>query len=157
MKCVVYKTIDGRALIGSICNEQGVIIDPDIDTHLDRVVTETEELVSWRITDHTNLPGSYSVDRYDSTFKEAFTDELYGDQVDVDLPEAKLIAHRARRVKRSEEYKLVDGDIMDVAVTPVGQSKRDAIKSKYDQVQLDLENAGNVDTLKAAMVKEDLV
>lgn len=157
MKCAVFKTTYGGALVSRICDEQGLVISTDIDKHLDRIVEENPNLISWRITDHLNLPGGHSNDQFDNTFKEAFTDELLGDQVDVDLPAAVLIAHIKRRVKRSGEYKEVDGDVMHVAVTLAGQVKRDTIQIKYDRIQIDLDEAADVDALKAVMILEGLI
>ena len=157
MKCAIFKINDGRALVGMICNEQGIVIDPNISAHLDSVVTENNDLVSWRITDHLDLPGGHGNDRFDNTFKGAFTDELVGSQVDIDLPKAKEIAHAKRRIKRSEEYKVYDGDNMYVSVAPTAQIERDNIKARYDQVQINLDNAVDISSLKAEMIKEGLI
>jgi len=104
--------------------------------------------ISYEIVDTTIVPS-------DRTFRNAW--RKGAGKVDVDLPEAKLIAHDKRRVKRSEEYKVVDTDNMNVVVTPAAQSQRDAIKNKYDKIQIDLDNAEDVSALKAEMEKVGLV
>ncbi len=108
MKCVIYKTEDGRALVGIVCNQAGEIISPDIDKHLDDVLARDPGLVSWRITDHLNLPGGSGDDRYDNTFSEAFTDELDGDQVDVDMPRARVIHMDRIRGERNRKLLRLD-------------------------------------------------
>lgn len=91
----------------------------------------------------------------DRTFRGAWRKET--GKIDVDLSEAIKISHEIRRNKRSEEYKLADGDNEFVVVTPAAQVKRDAIKAKYDKIQIDLDNAKDVSTLKVEMEKAGLV
>lgn len=91
----------------------------------------------------------------DRTFRGAWTKGT--GKVNVGLAKARLIAHEVRRAKRSEEYTIVDADLIDMAVTPAGQVKRDAIAAKYAMVQTDLDAAVDVDALKAQMVLDGLV
>lgn len=91
----------------------------------------------------------------DRTFRGAW--RKGASKVDTDFPAAKEIAHDCRRCERTKEYVEADGDNMYVTVNAVGQAKRDAIKVKYDQVQLDLDAAPDIASLKNVMVTEGLV
>ena len=91
----------------------------------------------------------------DRTFRSAWRKEA--GKVDIDLTAAKSIAHNHRRAKRSEEYLVVDANNENVVVTPAAQLQRDAIKTKYDRVQVDLDAATTVEALKAQMVSDGLV
>ena len=74
----------------------------DFETALEeyRLVVDSSGTNS-RITDTTNLP-------QDRTFRDAWTDDLPGEQIDVDIPRAKII--RMEQIRAARDVKWEDFD-----------------------------------------------
>lgn len=151
MRVLVIKTTSGKALLGYICNEEGRLLDPDIEGTISKLLSNNPDYVSIRVTNHLNLPGGNGIDKYDNTFKEAFTDELEGDQVKIDLTRAKVVAHRRRRSKRSEEFQEIDSDNMNMLVTPEAEARRLEVRNRYAGIQEELDQAVSPEELKLVM------
>lgn len=69
----------------------------------------------------------------------------------VNLTKAKGIAHDKRRVKRAEEFAPHDEVIMKQipgADADAAEAARAAIRTKYANVQTNIDNAADVDSLK---------
>lgn len=155
MKCAILKKNNGLVDVAIICNSKGEVISKDINKHLDDVISQSEGLyTSWRITDHLNLPGGKDVDKFDKTFIGAFTDEFEGDQIDVDLNEAKAIAHsKYRRPIRDGAYLPIDGGSMHAVLSEDGSMLRAKVKSADDNCQIEIENASSTEEIKVAIRK----
>lgn len=95
---IAIKTYTDK-LIDSVL--QGYI--PAAEAHAAKMVTETAELVGWRIGDSTDLPGGNADGTYDRLFFHAFTDANPGNAVDVDMAKAEAIAHKVRKIARDME------------------------------------------------------
>jgi len=74
-----------------------------------------------------------------------------------DLDKSKIIAHIYRRFKRSLEFSIIDGDNMNVQVTPGAEAQRQTIRDKYNTIQNNLDAAVSVAALKVEMEKEGLI
>ena len=158
MKVAIFKKKDGGINLGRICDINGnIAYKGDIEAHLQSVVEGNEDFISYRIADTSNLPGGGGYN-YDPTFFEAFTDDLEGEQIDIDLEKAKLLkAHPARRKLRSENFKPVDGDTPYAALSPDGEALRKSIKNKDDQLQIDIDSAVDEKELRDVMINGGLL
>jgi len=88
----------------------------------------------------------------DRTFRNAWRKNNI--KIDVDLPEAKLIAHKMRRIKRGKEFIPLDGDNPNVLVTPEIETERVIIRGKYVGIQTAFDNANSVNALKGLMIAQ---
>lgn len=158
MKVAIFKKKDGSIALGRICDPEGnVVCNGDIEKHLESVVDANDEFTCFRITETSNLPAGSGAN-YDATFFEAFTDDLEGEQIDVDLNKAKdKVAHPRRRALRSERFKPVDGDLPYTSLNESGESVRVSIKSEDDQLQEDINSASNEHELRDVMLKGGLM
>lgn len=77
--------------------------------------------------------------------------------ITINMDKAKGIAHTKRRWKRDTDYATIDGGSMYVTLSPVGQGKRDTIKTKDDKLQIDIDAASDAITLKQMLVDGDVI
>jgi len=74
--------------------------------------------------------------------------------INVNLTKAKTIAHDMRRVKREEEFKPHDDIIMKQipgADADAAEAARAEIRTKYETIQTNIDNAADVDALKTVV------
>lgn len=72
--------------------------------------------------------------------------------IKVNLTKAKdEKVHPVRRTKRSEMFKLVDGDSMFTSLNAEGEALRTQIKSVDDQLQIDIDNCQDIESLKTCL------
>lgn len=136
MKCAILKRTDGFADVAMICNEKGEIISGDVEQMLDSVVSNSLGVYSsWRITEHTNLPGGSGDCYYDNFFSSAFTDDLEGEQVDIAIEKAKEIAHFHRRNDRESKMAPLDIKSTIPAFSELAESERQKIRDVNTEVQ----------------------
>lgn len=75
-------------------------------------------------------------------------------KITINLPKAKLIAHDKRRIARAAEFAPLDEIIAkqipgkDAAAA---EAARQAIRDKYDQMQIDIDNADSPEELKSIL------
>jgi hypothetical protein len=77
-------------------------------------------------------------------------------KVDIDLDRARAIGHDIRRAKRAEEFQPFD-DIIAKQIpgkdATEAETKRQAIRDKYDAIQVAIDDAATPDEIKAALVE----
>lgn len=151
MKVAICRKKDGGVALVRVCNKQGEIIyKGDLDEHLQAVV-EANGFVSYRIADVSDLPKGEG-DSYDCTFRDAFTDEYEGSQIDIDLDKAKVcVAHVRRRCKRSALFTEVDSDNPNISLKPEGEVLRSKIKSNDDALQIEIDESKDLEELEQVM------
>lgn len=73
----------------------------------------------------------------------------------INLNKAKNIAHEMRRIAREKEFKPWD-DIITKQIPgndlKNAENERQKIRTKYDYIQVKIDNAKNIDELKIAIV-----
>lgn len=74
----------------------------------------------------------------------------------IDVDKAKTITHAKRRVKRSDNFKTVDGDIVYAQLNEAGQALRAEIKTADDSLQFEIDAASTVEELKMLIARESL-
>lgn len=118
-----------------------------------------------RLIDTADLPGNGEPDAsFDKTFfamlepqqdgtyveHHGWTDASAGNQVDVHLPGAKMIAHARRRFKRAKEFAPLDVEATIPAKAAQAEAKRQAIRDKHANIQSSIDAATTAEELKAA-------
>jgi len=74
--------------------------------------------------------------------------------INVNLTKAKTIAHDMRRAKRAEEFAPHDEVIMKQipgADSDAAEAARAEIRTKYETIQTNIDDAADVDTLKTVV------
>ena len=74
--------------------------------------------------------------------------------ITINIDKAKTIAHDKRREARTEEFKPHDEIIMKQipgANATAAEAAREAIRTKYAQMQTEIDSATTVDDIKSAM------
>jgi len=74
--------------------------------------------------------------------------------INVNLTKAKTIAHDMRRTKREEEFKPHDDIIMKQipgADADAAEAARAEIRTKYETIQTNIDDAADVDALKTVV------
>ena len=72
--------------------------------------------------------------------------------IKIDINKAKDIAHAKRRAVRAAEFAPLDIKATIPAEAADAEAQRQAIRDKYATVQTEIDNAADVDTLKAIVV-----
>lgn len=160
MRCVVYKMADGSAKVGRICNEAGKLCAPSEEAllkHLDGIVARNGDILGYRFAEHTDLPGAEGNHGYDATFRNAFTDDKPGKQVDVDMPKAKDIAHTHRRRQRDELMAPLDTKSTIPSEAVAAEAARVVVRSTNSETQVSIDAAADPVALKQVMVDKGLV
>lgn len=85
----------------------------------------------------------------DRTFRNAWN--RTGKVIGHDMAKAKDIAHEKRRIARSAEFAPLDIEATIPSKAAQAETKRQAIRDKYDAMQVDIDAAANVDELKAVI------
>lgn len=120
--------------------------------------SKPEGCVSYRIADTSDLPGGKADGTYDKSFREAFTDNNSGSQVDVDMDKARNIhMDRIRKARNDEFIKLGFptklNDELEAAV--ISEETRTKLKKLRDIPQnTDLMKAKTPEQLKAIWPEE---
>ena len=68
--------------------------------------------------------------------------------IQVDILKAKEIAHEKRRAARAAEFAPLDIEATVPTLTEQAEAKRAAIRTKYDEIQVQIDAANSVDALK---------
>lgn len=97
---------------------------------------------TYQITDTTQLPS-------DRTFRNAWRKP--GIKVMVDLPKARIIAHDKRRIARDKEMEPLDRKATIPSEAAAAEATRVTIRTKYDDMQIAIDNALNEAELKASI------
>lgn len=90
----------------------------------------------------------------DRTFRNAW--ERSGSAIVHNLGKAKSIAHDRRRVKRAAELAPLDVEATIPAKASAAEAARQAIRDKHAVIQKNIDNAADIDALKAIIVSENL-
>jgi len=96
-----------------------------------------------------NTPYQIVQDALEPIFKEAR--KVENGKLVADIGKSKLIAHGMRRAKRSIEFMPLDGDNLNVLVTPETEAQRVIVRDKYAGIQIAFNNVNNVKALKGLM------
>lgn len=130
-KRIIYSNDDGSV---------AVLIPAECDLTIEEIADKDVPAgKQYRILDTIDVPS-------DRTFRGAWKEDLT-----VDLPKAKTIAHDKRRAARAEEFKPLDVEATIPAKAQQAEAKRQAIRSKYDAMQVAIDAATTPDGIKAAM------
>ena len=68
--------------------------------------------------------------------------------IQVDILKAKEIAHTKRRLARALELAPLDVQVTIPVMAEQAEAKRAEIRSKYDEIQVQIDEANSVDALK---------
>jgi len=83
----------------------------------------------------------------DRTFRNAW--KKNGKAVETDVAKAKDICHEKRRAKRSEEFAPLDVKATIPAKAAQAEAARQAVRDKYDAIQVEIDAATTPEALKA--------
>jgi hypothetical protein len=120
---------------------------PSCKLNLSQLAERNRRGRAWDIIDTGNIP----VDR---TFRNAW--ESAPGNIRVDLPKAKNIAHDKRRVVRANRFAPLDIEATIPGKAAEAEEKRQAIRDTDAVLQINLDDAVNVSSLKALMVEGGL-
>jgi hypothetical protein len=85
----------------------------------------------------------------DRTFRNAWRKQ--GADITHDIPAAREIAHEKRRAARAAEFAPLDIDATIPAKAQQAEAKRQALRNKYDAMQVAMDAAQDVAALKALL------
>ena len=71
--------------------------------------------------------------------------------IKIDLNKAKEIVHSKRREKRNDEFAPLDIEATIPAKAAQAEASRQAIRDKYSEIQIAIDSAVDVETLKQIM------
>ena len=71
--------------------------------------------------------------------------------ITVNIEKAKLIAHEKRRIARTEEFKPLDIEATIPMFAEQAEQKRQEIRDKYVQIQVDIDGATDEQEIKEAI------
>jgi len=117
------------------------VIIPAPGVTRDEAVKAVPAGLSYDIVARANIPA-------DRTFRSAW--ELSGSTVVQNLTKSKAIAHERRRAAREAEFAPLDIQATIPAKASQVESDRQAIRDKYDALQIAIDAATTVEQLKAA-------
>jgi len=145
MKKIVYMQANG---VAAVCNPNYALLGKDESEtdFIERIAAKDVPAgVEYQVVDASEIP----VDR---TFRGAWV--AGQGRVEHDIGKCKEIAHARRREMRDAEFKPHDDAIAkqipgkDAASA---ESARQAIRGKYDAMQINIDAAATVDEIKAAL------
>ena len=73
--------------------------------------------------------------------------------IQVDILKAKEIAHEKRRAARAAEFAPLDVQATIPTMAEQAEAKRAEIRSKYDDIQVQIDEAESVDVLKSIITQ----
>lgn len=73
--------------------------------------------------------------------------------IQVDILKAKEIAHEKRREARAAEFAPLDIQTTIPALAEQAEAKRAEIRSKYDDIQVQIDEANSIDVLKSIITQ----
>lgn len=76
--------------------------------------------------------------------------------IKIDVNKAKNITHERRRAKRAEEFAPLDIEATIPAKAAEAEAARQAIRDKYDAMQVEIDTATTPEQLKAVIDREAL-
>lgn len=101
------------------------------------------------VVDTAQMPGD-DPDTYDKTFRAAYK-HGGGLKVDIDIPKAKSVVHDMRREKRHAEFAPLDIEATIPSKAAAAEARRQKIRDDYDAIQISVDAAPDVTTLKAVI------
>ena len=131
---IVYETDSGVA-----------VVIPNLASGLsleEIIAKDVPKLVRYEIVEDDAIPS-------DRTFRAAW--KLQGKRVDTDLQTAKEIAHEKRRKARDREFAPLDREVTIPSKAQEAESKRQAIRDKYAELQTAIDSASSIEQLKATL------
>lgn len=94
----------------------------------------------------------------DRTFRDAWFHDTTPEpqKVGVDIVKAQDITHSRRRAKRAEEFAPLDVEATIPSKAAQAESKRQAVRDKYDAMQTEIDGAATPEALKAIIDREGI-
>ena len=128
-----------------------VVVHPTGAVPLNEVIArDVPEGVTYDVLDSSELPA-------DRVFRDAWRKN--GSQVTEELQASKEVCHNHRRVKRAQEFEPHDNVIMKqipgVDLT-AAEAARQEIRTKHDQLQVDIDAAQSPEELKALLAQASI-
>lgn len=145
----------------------GTMLSPDIAKNDQTLLIEGQKIANvrnskfgniglWsaRVIDTSELPGS-DPNTFDKTFRAAYTDKVPGNQINIDIPKAKEIAHEMRREDRQKKMEPLDKEesfasTSDIRKNEIRSEKR-AILDSNAAVQDAIDGSLDEDELRAVL------
>lgn len=139
---IIYTRPDGGvSVVVPSPNFKGTMdeLQAKLESRGDLVAADTPEVV-----DEVEVPS-------DRTFRDAWKRGEQGKKLGVDMVKAKDVSHNRRRAKREEVFKPLDAQASIPTKFEEAESKRKVVRAKDAQVQTDIDNATDVEQLKAVV------
>ncbi len=144
MKIGIIKRTDGQVCINRRMDVN--MSDEEYSKHLDYLISKsTNEFVSYRLGEETDLPQENGLQ--DRTFRNAWTDDLNTDTVDIDINKAHEIKKEQLRAAREPLLKALDVEVMKALESGQDVSALAAKKQELRDVT-DLELPADIQELK---------
>ena len=134
-KRIIYKTDDGGVSVIIPTVGSGLTIE-------EVAAKDVPAGVEWTIIDAGNLPK-------DRQFRNAW--KLEAKQIKEDIAEARNIANRKRRQRRSAEFAPLDVEATIPDRAQQAEKKRSKIRAKYETLQKDIDAATDTNQLRVVM------
>lgn len=128
---IIYSTPDGGVAILIPAPECGLTIE-------EIAAKDVPAGIEFEIIDAADQP--------DRTFRNAWVRN--GKAIDHDMGKAKAIAHDKRRAARAKEFAPLDVEATIPAKAAQAEAARQAIRAKYDQIQVTIDAANTIADLK---------
>jgi hypothetical protein len=127
------------------------VIVPAPGATLEQCLKAVPEGVAYEVVAVADVPA-------DRTFRNAWKHDTSPapEKVAVDMLKAKDISHEKRRAKRAAEFAPLDVEATIPGKAAQAEAKRQAVRDKHDALQVEIENAGTPEALKAVLVREAL-
>lgn len=129
LQVIIYTNSDGGVSI----------VRPTGEITLEEVIAKDVPAADYEVINAADVP----VDRL---FRSAWRKGT--GKIDVDVTASKLIAHDIRRAKRDAEFSPLDIQATIPAKALEAESKRQAIRNKYDEMQSAIDKASTTDEIK---------
>lgn len=139
-KLIVFKNLDGSCgiIIPAI---KAIQEDESYDDFIERVANkDVPQGLEWRIIDADKIPA-------DRTFRNAWTDDLNTETVDIDLEKAKDIWKDKLRQERAPLLSALDVDFMK-AIESGNATKQEEIAEKKQELRDITDLVNNAETLE---------
>ena len=132
---IVYAQADGTA----------AVVVPAPGVSIEDALKAVPHGIAHEVVDITHIPA-------DRAFRNAWKHDTSPapEKIAIDMPKARDIAHEKRRAKRSEEFAPLDVEATIPAKAAQAEAKRQAIRDKYDAMQVSIDATATVDELKSA-------
>lgn len=124
---------------GDLCRVQGT---PELSTA--DIISSSVPADAQNIQEHDEL-----IYPEDTLFVTAW--QLQGSTIVEDLTTAKVVAHDIRRSVRDQEFTPWDRKVTIPAESANAEAQRELIRQKYAQIQLDIDTASDMATLRSVV------